>query len=266
MIYFYDNNIMGLFKYLVTSQTRRDLLNLLWHEGVEASGHQLALLAKTAYSAAHAELEAMKEEGLVTSHKEGRAEVFSKNNKYPFKQALLTLLQAPPSKNSAADKVTENALRANLAKFGAPLVTSQSTSGLSLEETLVRGLELARHDATVARSLPVAFARNKKSLDLARLEFLARKNKVLPVLGFYLDLTAFLLKDQKLHSTAQSLADRRRKKMEMFFKTRESGAFEQTLAEQNTPPLARKWRFLMNMGMDSFESLFKKNFPEGTSV
>jgi hypothetical protein len=47
MIYLTDNNALGLVDFLVTSNTRKDLLHLLWREGVEeASGHQLALLSK----------------------------------------------------------------------------------------------------------------------------------------------------------------------------------------------------------------------------
>ena len=33
---------------------------------------------------------------------------------------------------------------------------------------------------------------------------------------------------------------------------------ERKLAEMRTPEVARKWGFCMNMGMDSFESMFKK--------
>jgi hypothetical protein len=33
---------------------------------------------------------------------------------------------------------------------------------------------------------------------------------------------------------------------------------ERRLAELRTPEVARKWGFRMNMGMDSFESMFRK--------
>ena len=264
MIYFTDNNTMSLVDFLVTSNTRKDLLHLLWGEGVEASGHQLALLSKATYSTVHGELEVMKQEGLVTSYRKGRAEVFSKNNEYPSKRALLMLLEMPKTKGADSEKVSDEDVRANLARFGAPVVLqANSTLDLSLEDALVHGLDLARRDSTVARALPVAFARNKKTVDLARLEYLARKNKVLPVLGFYLELTAVLLKDKKLQSFAKALMDKRRKKMEVFFKTQKTSKYEQALVEKNTPLVARHWHFLMNMGMDSFESLFNKNVLEG---
>ena len=55
---------MHLFDFLVTSQTRKELLKLLWVDNLDASGHQLAQLAQAAYSAVHSELEAMKNEGV----------------------------------------------------------------------------------------------------------------------------------------------------------------------------------------------------------
>lgn len=264
MIYLTDNNVMGLVDFLVTSNTRKDLLHLIWREGVEASGHQLALLSKATYSTVHGELEAMKQEGLVTSRRQGRAEVFSKNDGYPSKMALLILLEVPKAKSVASDDVSDEDVRSNLARFGTPVVTQgKSTLNLSLEEALVWGLDLARKDSTVARALPVAFARNRKTYDLARLEYLARRNKVLPVLGFYLELTAILSKDKKLQVFAKQLMDKRRKKMELFFKTQKINKYEQNLVEKNTPTVARHWHFLMNMGLDSFETLFKKNVLEG---
>ncbi len=264
MVYLTDNNTMSLVNFLVTSNTRKDLLRLLWGEGVEASGHQLALLAKKTYSTVHGELEVMKAEGLVTSNREGRAEVFSKNDDYSSKKVLLMLFGIPKESHKDSDNVSDQDVRANLARFGVPIVTqAKATLNLSLEEALVHGLDLARKDSTVARALPVAFARNKKTLDLARLEYLARRNKVLPVLGFYLELTAVLSKDKKLQSFARNLKDRRRKKMEVFFKLQKTNKYEKNLTDKNTPLVARNWHFLMNLGMDSFESLFNKSMPEG---
>ena len=92
IICFNDNNHMALLDFLVTSDTRKDLLHLLWGENAEASGHQLSQLVRRTYSAVHSELEAMKEEGLVTSREEGRAKVFRKNDQYPSSEALKSLL------------------------------------------------------------------------------------------------------------------------------------------------------------------------------
>ena len=117
----------------------------------------MACLAESAYSSVHTELAAMKNEGLVTSRFEGRAELFSKNDDYLFKSALLALLDAP-AVSVQNQPIHENDLLANLAKYGAPIANSSPAhSTLSLEETLVHGLALARRDSTVARSLPACF-------------------------------------------------------------------------------------------------------------
>jgi hypothetical protein len=53
--------------------------------------------------------------------------------------------------------------------------------------------------------------------------------------------------------------------MENYFLNVKPNRFEQRLAEMNTPVVARDWKYLMNMDMDSFESAFKKNLPELTA-
>ncbi len=256
---------VNLLDFLVTSETRKELLKLLWVDNLEASGHQLAQLAGAAYSAVHSELDAMKNEGLVVNSEKGKAIMFKKNNEYTDWKALTTLLAAIPKRYSGLSrKPTDEEVRLNLSKFGAPLaVYGETELDLSLEETVAYGLFLARRDSTVARVLPVVLAQNKDVMDFPRLEFLARKLEVLPVLGMFLDLTASLLKSQKLHRLARSYDDRRRKLVEDFFVNKKSNPFENELAARNTPPVAHSWRFRLNMPMDSFENLFRKTFPKG---
>jgi hypothetical protein len=250
---------MNLLDFLVTSEIRKELLKLLWVDNLEASGHQLAQLAQASYSAVHSELEAMKNEGVVTATEKGKAMMFKKNKNYTGRKALSTLLATLP-KTARSRKPADDEVKLSLVKFGAPLgVDGESGLNLSLEETLAYALRLARRDSTVARVLPVVFAHNKDVLDFPRLEFLARKLEVLPVLGLFLDLTASLSKDRKLHKVALRYDDRRRKRMQNFFENKKFNRFEDELAAKNTPPVARSWRFLMNMGMDSFENLFQKN-------
>lgn len=262
IIYFYDNNIiMSLMEYLVTSETRRELLRLLWVDNVEASGHQLAQLAGGAYSAVHGELQAMTKEGLATSQPKGRAVLFKKNEVYRFGEALTSLLGLPAAEDSKSEP-TDADVRLNLFKFGAPLaVHGRSQLDLSLEETLASSLGLARRDATVARVLPVVFARNETGLNMARLEFLARKQNALPVLGFFLDLTASLSKNRKLRKDARRLKDRRRRRDVNFFVDRKFSRFEEELNRRNTPDLAHSWHFLLNMRMDSFKDFYEKHLP-----
>jgi len=229
-------------------------------DDLEASGHQLAQLAGGAYSAVHSELEAMKNEGLVTTTEKGKAVMFKKNNNYTDRKALTTLLATFP-KRVHSGKPTDDEVKLSLSHFGAPLgVHGESDLKLSLEETVAYALSLARRDSTVARVLPVVFARHKDVVDFPRLEFFARKLNVLPVLGLFVDLTASLLDNRKLHKLARQYDDRRRTRLENFFVNKKLNRFENELAAKNTPRVARSWRFLLNMPMDSFETLLQKHF------
>ena len=253
---------MSLVNFLVTSDTRRELLRLLWCEKVEASGHQLAQLARAAYSAAHSELQKMKKEGLVTYRLVGRAAVFRRNESYPEHRTLERLLVCA-EKNKAVENMSDEIVRLNLVKFGAPLnVHGSSQTDSDLERTLVAALQLSRHDPSVARALPLVFAKNQKVLNLPRLEFFARERGSVPVLGLFLDITGMLSHSSLFRLEAKRLFDHRRKRFEDFFVGRRRSQFEQRLTERNTPPVARNWRFWLNMGMDSFETLFKKHWFE----
>jgi hypothetical protein len=236
------------------------LLKLLWVDDIQASRNQLAHLAKAAYSATYAELEAMASEGLVTSVRKGKADVYSKNSKYYGRAILLALLEKPKFSPNPAKNLSDLDVQLNLVKFGAPLgVGGIANVDLRLEETLVETLLLARRDATVTRVLPVVIAMHKDKINFSRLEFLAREQKALSILGFFLDLTGSLAKCKKLHNEALKLKDLRRKKLENFFINRKVSRFEEILNEKHTPPIARSWLFLLNIGMDSFESLYRKN-------
>jgi hypothetical protein len=168
--------------------------------------------------------------------------------------------------HQSMQRCSDDDVRLNLTRFGAPLAVHGETNvDLSLEETLVAALGLARHDATVARVLPVVFAKNRNLLDWARLEFCARQEGVLQVLGLFWDLTGSMMNNKKLQAKARPLKDNRRKRMENFFLTK-GNRFEQALAEANTPSVARRWNFLMKMEMDSFEGSFRKHFPESKAI
>jgi hypothetical protein len=253
---------MNLLDFLVSSDTRRKLLVLLWAENVEASGHQLAKLASAAYSGVHQELESMVNAGLVSSRPEGKAVMFRKNDQYPYAHMLVTLLEGEQKAPASKQRPTDHDARLNLSKFGAPLAVEGVTNvDLSLEQTLVAGLALSRRDATVARVMPVVFAKNKDAVDSERLEFLARRKGLLQVLGLFWDLTGSLMNNKELRRKAKRVKDNRRKRTENFFLNTKSNRFEQALAEANTPSVVRDWKFTMNMNMDSFESSFRKSFP-----
>ncbi|HVR02615.1 MAG TPA: hypothetical protein VMT47_10815 [Polyangia bacterium] len=120
---------------------------------------------------------------------------------------------------------------------------------------LTRALELAHRDASVARALPVVFLRQRHNLNLGELRRLARRANQARTLGFFLDLTGRLAGDEDLRSAAKALRPKH-VPLTDFFKTRSE--LERTLAEANTPEVARDWGYRLNMGMDSFESLLAK--------
>ena len=251
---------MSLLNFLSNSNSRNKLLALLWCEDVEASVHQLAELADIGYASAYNELRAMGKEGLAMSVKKGRSVIFKKNQAYPHADLLHRILDAEGLKRSNVESgkdVTWADIKLNLVKFGAPLgVNGESNVDLTLEESINLGLNLAREDASVARVLPVVLAKNEKHINFARMIFLARKSRLEKTLGFFLELTAKLSGRARLKKESEKLYDLRYKKFEYFFLNQNMGRFTMLLTEKNTPNLARKWRFRMNMGIDSFENLF----------
>jgi len=76
-------------------------------------------------------------------------------------------------------------------------------------------------------------------------------------LGYFLELAGSLGPDANLRKTARSLNDKRRSRSRMFF-AGHHGPYEVALTRRNTPPVAKKWGYLMNMPVDSFRSTFEK--------
>jgi DNA-binding phage protein len=149
-----------------------------------------------------------------------------------------------------------------LAKLGAPLYGKSLVEGRRQpdpEVVLTRALELAHQDATVARALPVVFMRQRHNLNLDELRRRARRANQARTLGFFLDITGRLTGDEDLRRAAKPLRPKDLPTTD-FFKTQNE--LERTLAEANTPDVARDWGYRLNMGMESFESLLAK-FKDG---
>jgi transcriptional regulator with XRE-family HTH domain len=151
-------------------------------------------------------------------------------------------------------------VRVWLAHYGAPLygaTAAKAEEEPRAEYVLAEALKLARQDATVARVLPVALYRSRDRLDLAELRRLAGERGEGRALGFFLVLTAELAGDPSLARAARPLRPRRpRQRATQFFPVR--SRLERRLAEEKTPPVARRWDFRMNMGLDTFEGMFRK--------
>ena len=187
--------------------------------------------------------------GLLHPERVGNALVCRWNPKNPVAKALEPLFAGQPD---------EETLYANLKRWGAPLVRGGTPrEKFSLEETLGRALVLARHHPDVARVWPVAFAKNRREVNLSELVMVARSFGQKRALGFFLSLTAGLLKDPSLAKSARHLSDGRARRVEDFFLF-SRGDRARRLAEENAPRAAKEWLFRMNMPMDSFESLFRK--------
>ena len=249
-----------LLSYLVTSRARRHLLGLLWSDGAVGSVSELARRAGVSFAAAHAELEAMRAEGLARSERAGAALVFRANPAYRHTGLVRRLLREDAASAASPPVADGDRVRGWLAGAGAPLLVSRPVRDRvpPLEEVLAEGLALSHQDATVARVLPLVIWRHRDRLDRGRLVRAATQRNERQALGFFLDLTGHLGGDPGLMSLSERLRDHRRTRARPFF-ARAHGRMALALARRRTPALARRWGYLMNMELDSFASAFGKH-------
>jgi hypothetical protein len=246
-------------RYLVTSKTRRRLLALLWGEDAHGSTAELAELAGVAFAGVHTELKAMQRTQLVVSERVGNKEVFSANADHPHATTMRALV-ASDAPDAPPPRKEDQRLRRKLVGLGAPLAgvaplkaSPARAAPTEAMETLVRGAALARRDATVARSLPLCFWKQRETLDIKALAALASGPEAKHAVGFFLELAGELGGDRRLAGMAELLRDRRRSSTHDFFLS-PSGR-----GEAARPfPLAAKWGFRMNMDLESFRALFEK--------
>ena len=153
----------------------------------------------------------------------------------------------------------DDTLCAWLSFYGAALYGSAGVDPSTVpdvETVLADSLRLSREKAVVARALPLAFWKSRRPLDMDRLRQQAVRRGQARVLGFFLDLTAKLSGETMFEREAAKLHARVPTKPTQFFQP--TTWRERKLAEMRTPEVGRKWGFRMNMGMDSFESMFRK--------
>ena len=147
---------------------------------------------------------------------------------------------------------------ADLASLGAPVrAETAPASHVVPEETVAQGLRLTHRDPTLARVYPVLLARNRDRLNLERLKHRACALKEKQTLGFFLDLTGELARDKRFRAFAQTLRDRRVRRVRDFFEG-PHGKYSQDLANRRTPQLARDWHFRMDMDMENFRNMYTK--------
>lgn len=258
-IWRYDS--MNALNYLMPSRARRELLKALWQEGCRGPVSELARLSGVAFSTAQRELMEMKDSGLAKLEYVGNATVYQANTKHPDGDLLRKLLSGKVLKKkteSGRDTRESQNILAHLKAMGAPLGgTETKRQRQSDESMLAKALVLAQENSTLARTLPIVLFKNLEKIDLAKLEVSAKKMGAGQILGFFLDLTGELADNPALRAKADSMRDRRFKKTRDFFKGN-LGSYARRLADLNTPPIARKWHYRMNMKMDSFRSMFNK--------
>jgi hypothetical protein len=248
-----------LLSYLVTGRARRRLLRLLWAGGATGSVSELARRAGVSFASAHRELEAMRAEGLALAERAGAALVYRANDAYERADVVRQLVGGG-SARSASPPAEGDRVRGWLAAAGAPLLVSRPLRGSRppLEEVLADGLSLSHHDAAVARVMPVVLWKHRHEVDYGRLVRAATERDEGQALGFFLELTGRLGQDPRLASLSRRLRDHRRARLRPYF-ARAQGRMALALARKRTPPLARRWGYLMNMDLDSFASAFGKH-------
>ena len=264
VITFSDNLFQMLMDYLVTGRVRLDLLRLLWADGARGTVSELSRGARTSFAAAHKELAAMEAIGLVVASRAGGRAQYAANPSYPEARLLRGLLvKAGAAHHSNTRSTTrdsdDQAVLAFLSAHGAPWGAGGPVSATPDAETLIlQCLALARRDATVARVLPLVLWRLRATLDWDQLVERAKAEGQTHVLGFFLELAGKFGGDKALRSLSRRLRDRRRTRPHLFFQ-RPHGPEALRAARRNTPAPARRFGFTMNLGLDSFESAFRKH-------
>ncbi len=242
----------------MNGRARRELLRVVWGRNARGSVSALSRVAGVAFSAAHRELDAMRRAGLACVERAGAKLVYRANDAHPRADLLRQLVTAPDEHRTQAEADRDERVRGWLVSVGAPLGAAEIPGSVSmLEEGLAEALSLAHRDPTVARVLPLVLWRQRERLDFDRLRGEAACRNEEQALGLFLELAGKISNERQLVEAATPLRDRRRRRVRMFF-SGPHGPHALAATHRNTPPEARRWGFLMNMGVDSFRSTFAK--------
>ena len=159
------------------------------------------------------------------------------------------------------------ALRPVLASYGAPLLERSLKAGgkrMSLEAVLVGGLQAARQDGVLFRSLAVLVAKNQHRLNFSKLIKLAKSQGVGRELGVLLELTGKLLDSSWLVRQARGVGLPRANRPVRTLLIR--NAYERQLAEARATEITRRWKVAMNVSEESLGELLRKHYPEAVVV
>jgi len=156
----------------------------------------------------------------------------------------------------APEHANDKATAETLVALGAPLNGWRANRCLAPETALASALRFASTDASLLRTLPIVLARTWRELDWSKLEDGARAQDSLALLGMLPELTVSLAGVRELAEKARRWWHPPRETHHLF---RPRNDLDRELAERRTPPVARKWGFLMNMGEDSFRTLYERH-------
>lgn len=235
--------------YLVSSKTRRRLLELLWAQQVTGTVAELAARARVSFPSAYRELRAMEKWGLVVSTHGSNGTTFAADTSNPDADLLMRLASSTGARRAGQRAAGSAELRAQLAAAGAPLRSgAASEPAPPMDELIVEGVKLARRDPEVARSMPVLLHEHRDQLP-AVIERGAREG-VGHLLGFLLAVTSRLTSDRAMGRAAASLRDHRVRRQDFFLLP--------SRAAEPTFPLARAWGLRMRGDLDWFGALFEK--------
>jgi len=253
-----------MFKYLVTSKTRRRLLERLWRDHQSGTASELARRLERAFAGVYKELQAMEDAGLATSTWDGKHRVYQAEHAHPLGNLLETLVKE--STGQKRERMKDGVVLEKLAYLGLPVSGPKRAPKAAdcVEELLVLGAADARDDPTAARAFPVVLWKLRDQLNFKLIEKYSRKQGQKQNVGFLLELAGKLGGDHHLVAEARAMRDHRRRKLQHYF--RADSDYAQSLAELRTPDLARDWGWLMNMGYDAFESTFEKFNRDPASV
>jgi hypothetical protein len=249
---------MGLADFLFKNEAQKKLAFLIWGQGLEASVREFSLMSGLGYATAYEELHHMEQLGLVKKAHQGRSTLYSstlsKEEQSVFKKLLPTAPEMSRKNKGFASMLLE---------LGLPYVGNADELGqepvADLEELVVRAVKKTKRSSALARALPVLLAKLLSSQDKHRLLYWAKKYGVKKELGFFVELTSCLSKDKQFKKLAHYFYDNRWAKDEFLFESEKNQkGFQAQLVTENTPELAKRWHLKMNMGLDSFESLFVK--------
>ena len=148
-----------------------------------------------------------------------------------------------------------------LGLYGAPLgnLPILPRKPLSFEEVIVKALSFSRENPIVARTLPVVLAKNEARLkNFQKLREFVKHEGQENTLGFFLDLTSELTGNVFYKELSKEFEQSEQAPQDFFLRFNEKGKYGKYVLNKNTPVIARKWGFSINISLESFQAVFKK--------